>query len=276
MLFWYAGSLRLQGKNSFMNNPQDNDSAEPQGETKTGQGFVGAFGFSLSDREKKNLLTFLSIGIILVEFAVTIAAVCYGIIKAQTLPDGTIEFRFPWMPYAVAMVLGPAIVMLVVNVIGMGFARFFKGDPSMDEEHMRYLPERLRRLVALSRGLPSIILLGGLLLLGAALYYLDAVIQAILRIGDHVEVIAPWVMLGLVAAWCLSYLVRMWFIYKTRRMQEEYAFRREVLERTGIVIVDGQKHIAADGRTLTEQKALPGRVIDVLPPGGDDADKDTQ
>lgn len=243
-------------------------------ESGLGDAALGSLGLSLSDREKKNLLTFLSIGIILVEFAVTIAAVCYGIIKAQKLPDGTVEFRFPWIPYSIALILAPVVIMLVVNIIGMGFGRFFKGDPHMSEEQMRILPKRLRRLVDLSRGLPSIILLGGMVLLGAALYYLDAVIQAILRIGDHVEVIAPWVMVGLVAAWCLSYLVRMWFLYKTRRMQEEYAFRREVLERTGIVIVDGQKHIAADGRPLGEQKALPGRVIDVLPPGASDSDKE--
>ena len=256
-----------------MDNPQGTKTtdAKPEG------GSLGSLGLSLSDREKKNLLTFLSIGVILVEFAVTVAAVCYGIINSQKLPDGTTQFRFPWIPYSVALILAPVAIMFVVNIIGMGFSRFFKGDPVMDEEQMRYMPERLRRLIALSRGLPSIILLGGMILLGAALYYLDAVIQAILRIGDHVEVIAPWVMLGLVAAWCLSYLVRMWFIYKTRRMQEEYAFRREVLERTGIVIVDGKKHITSDGRSISEQKALPGRVIDVLPPGkcdADDTDKD--
>ncbi|EHJ49399.1 hypothetical protein DFW101_3401 [Solidesulfovibrio carbinoliphilus subsp. oakridgensis] len=253
-----------------MDTPQDNDATE----AKAGPSVLGGFGMALSDREKKNLLTFLSIGVILVEFAVTIAAVCYGIINSQKLPDGTIQFRFPWIPYAVALILAPVAIMFVVNIIGMGFTRFFKGEPAMDEEHMRYMPERLRRLISLSRGLPTIILLGGMILLGAALYYLDAVIQMLLRIGDHVEVIAPWVMLGLVAAWCLSYLVRMWFLYKTRRMQEEYAFRREVLERTGIVIVDGRKHIAADGRTLGAQNALPGRIIDVLPPGESDTDKD--
>jgi uncharacterized membrane protein YdbT with pleckstrin-like domain len=256
--------------------PKDTPSPET-GDAKEaglGEAALGNLGVSLSDREKKNLLTFLSIGIILVEFAVTIAAVCYGIIKAQKLPDGTVEFQFPWIPYSIALILAPVVIMLVVNIIGMGFGRFFKGDPNMSEEQLRILPKRLRRLVDLSRGLPSIILLGGMVLVGAALYYLDAVIQAILRIGDHVEVIAPWVMLGLVAAWCLSYLVRMWFIYKTRRMQEEYAFRREVLERTGIVIVDGQKHISADGRPLGEQKALPGRIIDVLPPGTSDSDKE--
>jgi hypothetical protein len=259
-----------------MDNPKDTPTPEA-GESKVGglgEAALGNLGLSLSDREKKNLLTFLSIGIILVEFAVTIAAVCYGIINSHKLPDGTTEFRFPWIPYSVALILAPAAIMLVVNIISTGFGRFFKGDPTLSEEQMQFLPKRLRRLIALSRGLPSIILLGGMLLVGAALYYLDAVIQAILRIGDHVEVIAPWVMLGLVVAWCLSYLVRMWFIYKTRRMQEEYAFRREVLERTGIVIVDGQKHIAADGRTLGEQKALPGRVIDVLPPGESETDKD--
>jgi hypothetical protein len=253
-----------------MDDPKDKETSD----AASGAAALGGFGMSLSDREKKNLLTFLSIGVILVEFAVTIAAVCYGIINSQQLPDGTVQFRFPWIPYAVALILAPVAIMLVVNIIGMGFSRFFKGDPAMDEEQLRYMPERLRRLISLARGLPSIILLGGIILLGAALYYLDAVIQAILRIGDHVEVIAPWVMVGLVAAWCLSYLVRMWFMYKTRRMQEEYAFRREVLERTGIVIVDGQKHITADGRTIDGQKALPGRVIDVLPPGESDRDHD--
>ncbi len=262
-----------------MDDPKDNAAKEAKGEARGDGVNLGGFGVSLSDKEKKNLLTFLSIGIILVEFAVTIAAVCYGIINSHKLPDGTIQFRFPWMAYSVALILAPVAIMLVVNIIGMGFGRFFKGDPNLDEEQMRYMPERLRRLIALSRGLPTIILLGGMILVGAVLYYLDAVIQAILRIGDHVEVIAPWVMLGLVAAWCLSYLVRMWFIYKTRRMQEEYAFRREVLERTGIVIVDGRKHIASDGRTLGEQKALPYCVIDVLPPGecadgGEPKDKD--
>jgi len=38
--------------------------------------------------------------------------------------------------------------------------------------------------------------------------------------------------------------------------------------------VDGQKHIASDGRPLGEQKALPGRVIDVLPPGTSENGKD--
>ena len=170
-----------------MDNPQGNENPDAKGGTAS----PGGFGLSLSDGEKKNLLTFLSIGVILVEFAVTIAAVCYGIINSQQLPDGTTQFRFPWIPYSVALILSPAAIMLVVNIIGMGFNRFFKGEPEMNEEQMRYMPERLRRLIALSRGLPSVILLGGLILLGVALYYIDAVIQAILRIGDHVEVIAP-------------------------------------------------------------------------------------
>lgn len=253
-----------------MDNPQGNETPEAKG----GETTLAGFGMTLSDKEKKNLLTFLSIGIILVEFAVTIAAVCYGIINSQKLPDGTVAFRFPWIPYGVALILAPVAIMLVVNIIGLGFNRFFKGDPKFDEESLGFMPERLRRIIRLSRGLPTVILLGGMILLGVALYYLDAVIQMILRIGDHVEVIAPWIMVGLVAAWCVSYLVRMWFLYKTRRMQEEYAFRREVLERTGIVIVDGRKHIAADGRVISEQPHLPGRVIDVLPPGESDVDKD--
>ena len=68
---------------------------------------LGSLGLSFSDREKKNLMTFLSIGIILVEFAVTIAAVCYGIIKSTKHADGSVEFQFPWIPYGVAVIVAP-------------------------------------------------------------------------------------------------------------------------------------------------------------------------
>ena len=100
-------------RDPFMDNPKDNPSTDA-GDAKAsslGDKTLGNLGLSLSDREKKNLLTFLSIGIILVEFAVTIAAVCYGIINSHKLPDGTTEFRFPWIPYSVALILAPAAIM---------------------------------------------------------------------------------------------------------------------------------------------------------------------
>lgn len=110
-----------------MDNPQEKATIGAEGERSP----LAGLGLSLSDREKKNLLTFLSIGIILVEFAVTIAAVCYGIINSQKLPDGTTQFRFPWIPYSVALILAPVAIMLIVNIISMGFGRFFKGEPAM-------------------------------------------------------------------------------------------------------------------------------------------------
>ncbi len=240
---------------------------------------LGGFGWLLTDSEQRSLLNTMAIGIILIEFAVTVFAVGSCIASAQTLADGSVSFRFPWAAYLVAVLLAPVAVMFVAHIIDLGFSRMVKGDPALDPEKMKTLPLGLQKLIALVHGAPTIILLGGVLVLGILLYYLDAVMGFVVRLGDNAEKVALWATIGLVTAWCVSYLARMWFLYKTRRMQEEYAFRREVLERTGIVITDAAS-VASSRPAPALEEATVQRAIDVsptprkrLPPGpGPEAD----
>ncbi len=214
----------------------------------------GGFGRLLDARERKVLLINLAIGIILVEFAVTVFALGTCIASAKTLADGTVRFQFPWAAYLTAVVLAPVAVMLVAHIVGLGFNRLMAGDPVMSPEQLETMPPRLRRLITLVQGAPTIILLTGLMVLGLLLYYLDAVMGFVVRLGDHAEKVALWVTVGLVTAWCVGTLARAWFLYKTRRLEAEYAFRREVLERTGVIITDGNQ-------------LPPGPPVQPLPPG---------
>lgn len=242
-----------------------NDSAE-----KKSRSFfrLGSLGSMLNEKEQKNLLFYLSIGIIIVEFAVTVGALIYGIANAHQQPNGMMRFSFPWAGYLVSVVVAPVVVMLLVNLIGMGFYRAVHGEPVLDEEQMKEMPQRMRSFFSLVRGAPTIVLLGGVLVLGAVLYYLDGVMTFLLKLGDSVETIAIWGTVGLVIAWCVSYLARAWFMYKTRRLEEEFAFRREVFEKTGMVILDQKAMLSSEVPARQAMRELPAGTVEVLPAGG--------
>ncbi len=242
-----------------------NDSAE-----KKSRSFfrLGSLGSMLNEKEQKNLLFYLSIGIIIVEFAVTVGALIYGIANAHQQPNGMMRFSFPWAGYLVSVVVAPVVVMLLVNLIGMGFYRAVHGEPVLDEEQMKEMPQRMRSFFSLVRGAPTIVLLGGVLVLGAVLYYLDGVMTFLLKLGDSVETIAIWGTVGLVVAWCVSYLARAWFMYKTRHLEEEFAFRREVFEKTGMVILDQKAMLSSEVPGRQGMRELPAGTVEVLPAGG--------
>lgn len=226
---------------------------------------LGGFGHLLDEKEQKNLLFYVAIGIVLVELAITVVAIAYAISTGEQTPGGMIRFRFPWMAYLVSVVVVPALIMLIVHMIGMSFSRNLHGDTTPEPEVDERVPEKLRALYSLIRGAPTVILLIGLVGVGLVLYYVDGVVSMLLRIGNSVETIAPWVTGGLVVAWCVGYVGRMWFLYRTRRMEEEYAYRRDVLERTGLIILDSGRPMLPSEAAATQgvHQIAPQLAIDV-------------
>lgn len=233
------------------------------------RGGFGGLGDLLGDQERKYVLAYIVIGIVLVEFVVAIVAIWQGIANVQSMPDGTVRFRFPWGGYLVSVAAAPVVVLLVLQVIALGYTRLIKGDPVLTEAQLRQLPPWLQKLLAAVNGVPTFLLLLGVTLLGTVIYYFDKVLGFVIRLGESTEHLVLWVGGGVLAAWCVGYLGRMWFAYKVRRMQEEYAYRREVLDRTGMIIVDQRTMLAQlPGQPdPMAPRALPG-TIDVSPSGG--------
>lgn len=216
------------------------------------------FGKQFSEKEQKSLFLYLVVGIVLMELAVTVGAILFSITNAQKSSTGIPEFHFPWIGYLVSVVLVPVLVMLLVNLVSLGFSRPSSGASGGGTEEA--IPQRMRTFYALIRGAPTVILFAGFVLMGAAIYYFDGVIAFLLKLGDAFEVVAIWVVGGFTAAWIISYVVRMWLQYKSRQMEAEYAFRQEVLRRTGMVILD-TKHAPT-----TEFRMLPAPDMAALPP----------
>lgn len=209
------------------------------------------------DRQHRELLFYLSVAIFFLELVVGAVAFFYGVIHAEPgLNGGPPRFQFPWLGYVLAAVLLPTALLLIVHLAGVGLFRSLRGKEAT-EEWQKDLPERLRKVYAIIQGAPTVVLLLGILLLGVALFYFDGAMSALLRLGQTAEKYLPWIIGGVVAAWCVGYVARIWLNYRTRHMEAEYAFRREVLERTGVIIVDrGGMQLPPAGATLDPARAL--------------------
>ena len=235
----------------------------------------------------KEALIYLMVAIFFVELMVGGVSFFYGVMHAAPeVPGGPPMARFPWLGWAVAAVLAPVGLMLIVHLSGTWVSRYLgredgqraeaqAGAQSADDEQV---PERLRRFYAIIRNAPTVVLLLGIMLLGAGLFFVDGAFSAIMRLGSALTEYIPWIAGSLAALIAVCYLVHRWFMYRHHRMQQEYEYRREVLERTGIVLVD--KGCIPLPQNEMQRLALGGQVVEAkaLPPmldaktGSTDAD----
>ena len=222
----------------------------------------------------KDALIYLMVAIFFVELVVGGVSFFYGVMHAAPeVPGGPPLARFPWLGWAVAAVLAPVGLMLIVHLSGTWVSRYLgredgqraeaqAGAQNADDEQV---PERLRRFYAIIRSAPTVVLLLGIMLLGAGLFFVDGAFSALVRLGGALTDYIPWIAGSLAAMIAVCYLVHRWFMYRHHRMQQEYEYRREVLERTGIVLVDkgciplpqNEMQRLALGGQVVEAKALP-------------------
>ncbi|WP_225530011.1 hypothetical protein [Desulfovibrio desulfuricans] len=225
----------------------------------------------------KDALIYLMVAIFFVEMIVGGISFFYGVMHAvPDVPGGPPLARFPWFGWAVAAVLAPVGLMLIVHLSGTWVSRYLGREDSIqggqgsgqtaDDEQV---PERLRRFYAIIRNAPTVVLLLGIMLLGAGLFFVDGAFSALMRLGGALTEYIPWIAGSLAALIAVCYLVHRWFVYRHHRMQQEYEYRREVLERTGIVLVD--KGCIPLPQNEVQRLALGGHVVEAqaLPPALD-------
>jgi hypothetical protein len=211
------------------------------------------------ESQHKDLIFYLAVAILMLELIVGGVAFFYGLIHATPDPQGgPPQFQFPWLGYALAAVLTPAALLLIVHLAGVGLFRSVNKEK--DEAWRQDLPERLRKVYAIIQGAPTVVLLVGVMLIGAAIFYIDGAMQALYRLAAAAEPYLPWIIGGIVLMWCVGFGGRTWLRYHNKRIEEEYAFRREIFEKTGAIIVDqGAMHLPMN----TSATALPaGTAVD--------------
>ena len=226
-----------------------------------------------TERQSKDMLFYLSMAIIFVELLITLVALCYGIVTTKPPAGGGVpQFNFPWLTYFIALAVAPAALLLMVHLTGVGLFRSLRGHED-DEAWQEKLPDRIRRAYALIQGAPLVVLLLGVLLLGALLFFVEGALGILMRMAQTIERYLPWIIGATAGIVCVGVTAKYWFGYRSRRIAEEYAFRREVLEKTGVIIVDKGSMPLPPGDD--RQYALPAaqeetpagdvRVVDITP-----------
>lgn len=235
--------------------------------------------------EHQDALFYLLIAIFFIELIVGGVSFFYGIIHAEPeVPGGPPLARFPWLAWSLAAIVSPVALLLIVHLAGS----WLQGALTRDEDNNaakgaddKHLPESMKRFYASVRHAPTVVLLVGILACGAALFFVEGALGTIMEIGRALVPYIPWLAGSAAALLAICFLVHALMVYRQRKMENEYAWRREVLEKTGLVLVD-KSSVALPQNSGQQALIAPedvkqiNTVLDVtgaLPPGDDDEKK---
>lgn len=231
--------------------------------------------------EHQDALFYLLIAIFFIELIVGGVAFFYGIIHAAPeVPGGPPMARFPWLAWGLAALLSPVALLLIVHLAGSWLSGALTREEretagsGLDDKH---LPEGMKRFYASVRHAPTFVLLLGILACGVTLFFVEGALGALMEIGRALVPYIPWLAGSAAALLGICFIAHALMVYRQRKLEQEYAWRREVLEKTGLVLVDRASVALPQD---SEQKALVapdavGPVLDVekaLPPAPEDND----
>ena len=223
---------------------------------------------ALSEKQRRELWLYIAVSIATVELLIATGAILYGFIVPGS--GNAKSFAFPWLSWGAVAVIVPTLILLLVHFADVGLFRPPGRDS--DSEWQEHLPERMQRIYSIIRGAPVIVILLAIILLGFALMTLDGALSALVSLGSVLVPYIPHIVGAVVLLAAIFTGASAWLSYRTRKLMAEYEFRRQVLEQTGIIIVDKHSHALPPGAVgdaplaitageegkLASMRALPG------------------
>lgn len=191
----------------------------------------------LSEKQRRELWIYIMVSLVAVELLLLVGAMLYGFLNAPGGEGGWSGFAFPWLSWGALAVIAPTLILLLVHSADVGLFRAPCG-ASTEQEWQKLLPARMQKLYRIITGAPVVAVLLGLIALGAGLLTLEGAFSTIARFGSALVPYIPHIVAGLTAIACFIIGAVVWINARTRRLMAEYEFRREVLEKTGVIIVD--------------------------------------
>ncbi len=232
------------------------ESTQPGEGAKSGKA-PGLSGPALSEQQRGELWTYIAVSIAAVELLIAGGALLFGFMGASGDLSGSRLIPFPWISWAAVSLLAPALILLAVHLADVGLFRAPDGAAS-EQEWQKHLPERLQKIYRIVKGAPVAVILLGVALFGVGVLTLDGAFSALQRFAAALAPHVPALVGGIAAVLCIIIIAVVWLHYRTRRLIAEYEFRREVLEKTGVIIVDKGSVPLPPGGTGEALQALEG------------------
>jgi hypothetical protein len=187
-----------------------------------------------------------------------------------------VDVPFPWKVYFLVSFIAPVAVTFLVGIVVVAFNSFLYGQRGAPI--FRDIPGGAAGAFAKAANfcfqlpfLLTLVLLGALV---GIVYNLGAIMEYLARFG---EAAARVVLIGLgcvLVAGTIFGVVRMVLNYKLRKKDMEYEYKREVMDRLGIAILDERTMIDSRGQALgPKQIDVDSRTLPTTPPEDVSPDK---
>ena len=219
---------------------------------------------ALSEKQRRELWLYIAVSLVAVELLIGVGALLYGFIGGER--EAGQAFSFPWLYFAIAAVLAPVLILLLTHLADVGLFRVPEG-ASSEAEWQKLLPERMQKLYRIIKGAPAVVVLLSVIVAAAGLLTLDGALSAIARFASSLTPYLPHIIGSIAGFASIAVLALVWLHYRTRRLIAEYEYRREVLEKTGVIIVDkGSAALPPGGAGEVPYSLVAGEDADRLRP----------
>jgi hypothetical protein len=192
-----------------------------------------------------------------------------------------VDVPFPWKAYFLVSFIAPVAVTFLVGIVVVAFNSFLYGQRGAPifKDISGGAAGAFAKAANFCFQLPFLLTL---LLLGAlvgAVYNLGAIMEYLARFGEAAARIALIGLGCVLVAGTVFGVVRMVLNYKLRKKNMEYEYKREVMDRLGIAILDERTMIDSRGKTLgpkqieasdVDSKILPATSPEDVTPGNPD------
>lgn len=233
----------------------------------------------LSEKQRRELWLYIAVSIVAVELMIAVSAILYSFISAGGITPGeATHFSFPWLSWGAFSATALALILLFVHLADVGLFRApSPARLASEQEWQKLLPRRIQNLYRIIKSAPLVAVLSGIVLLGTALLTLDGALAALQRFGSSLLPHLPYIIGGIATIAVVIAISAVWLNYRTRRLIAEYEFRREVLEKTGVIIVDkGSTALPPGGEGEVPYAIVSGESAEALalPPAANAANNE--
>lgn len=183
-----------------------------------------------------------------------------------------VDVPFPWKAYFLVSFAAPVALTFLTGIVVVAFNSFLygqRGQAIFKEDGLEGFAAKVAKTANFCFQLPFLLTL---LLLGALIgvvYNMGAIMDFLARFG---EAASRFLLIGLgcvLAAGTIFGVVRMVLNYKLRKKNMEYDYKREVMDRLGIAILDERTMIDSQGKVVAPRQidvtAEPPRVLPSAP-----------
>ncbi len=230
-----------------------------------------------AEKSRRELWMYLGVGILSIDLLVTVACVCYAFITASPNAQGVRSISFPLLQWVAGIITLPALLVAAIHFTGVGLFTQSKANKQAEEQWEDQLPKRLQKVYLFLKGAPVFVIILTFILIGGTLATIDGALTALSNVTATFVPYLPYILGAFALIVCCFFIVSAWLKHSAHKLQEEYAFRREVFERSGIIIVE-KNSVALPPTQGTEAypRALEATTTGVkaLPQAGNNKDDD--